>query len=305
MTPTISRDEAKELARERLVEVLAEVIPDFRPEKAFRCVNPSHPDRHPSMRFLSRANMVRCFSCGWSGDTFDVAAAVYGLDAAGAFAKVYDMLSLDPKRGGRYPRKPAVKPKANPDTWTKIAALIWPNGPDDEPEVRLPLPLATTATVEAELVGSLLNHREDTLVCVKAGLRAEHFDDREFAELYDGLVLCDDLAEYPADFLAWVKNQAAPRHMLRRLTKFVVVEGRKRQLEAAFAAAFTHYQNGERPDMILEDVLNAAELALDTRFDLPDDADMRDRLDAMFSGWLENDDPLEILAQYRRVEATA
>jgi hypothetical protein len=309
MTSTaITRDEAKELARERLVEILAEVIPDFRPEKAFRCVNPEHEDVHPSMRYSSRTHMVKCFACGWKGDTFDVAAAVYGLSGGAVFDAVYAMLGLEVGRGGkRGVRKPPSVLKPGPGSWAEIAALIWPNGPDDEPKVRLPVPLATTAEVEAGLVGILLKHRVDALVCIQAGLRAEHFDDAELAELYDDLILCDDLAEYPADFLAWVKNQAVARHLLRRLVRFVVAEGRKRQMEAAFAAAFTSFQNNEHPDMILEDVLNAAELIMDASYDMPDaDEDgMHDRLDAMFGQWFVGDDPLGTIAQYRRVEATA
>jgi hypothetical protein len=299
-----TRDAARAEARERLPEILDVIVPNFDPRKAFTCPNPNHEDVHPSARFLSRAHVVKCFSCGWVGDSFDMAASAYGLDAAGAFAKVYGMLNIEIGRGGkRGVRKQAPVPKPEPGSWAEIVRAIWPSGLDDsEPEIVLPMPLVVTATVEAGLVGILLSHRADALVCVQAGLRAEHFDDREFAELYGDIVLCDDLGEYPGDFLAWVKNQAAPRHMLRRLVRFVVDEGRKRQLEAVFARAFTGFQNGESPDKVMTGILSAAELVLNERLDLPDadDADMHDRLDMMISRWLANENPLEIVTEYRR-----
>jgi hypothetical protein len=104
-----------------------------------------------------------------------------------------------------------------------------------------------------------------------------------------------------------VKNQAAAHRMLPRLAKFIVGEGQRRKLEAAFAAAFTSFQNQEPADVILENVLNSTELALDQRFDMPDadENGMHDRLDAMFGRWFAGDDPLEIVVHYRRVEATA
>ena len=41
-------------------------------KKFFHCLNPQHPDNHPSMRFTSKYNICKCFSCGASYDIFDL-----------------------------------------------------------------------------------------------------------------------------------------------------------------------------------------------------------------------------------------
>ena len=41
--------------------------------RPFRCLNPEHEDRHPSMSYDPRTYSVRCFSCESSGDVFEVA----------------------------------------------------------------------------------------------------------------------------------------------------------------------------------------------------------------------------------------
>ena len=52
-------------------------ISDFR--KAFRCLNPNHEDRHPSMYYSTKYNICKCFSCGKSYDIFDLIKIDYGL----------------------------------------------------------------------------------------------------------------------------------------------------------------------------------------------------------------------------------
>lgn len=42
------------------------------PSKAFRCLDPNHEDRHPSMTFWKKGNLVKCFSCGATFDIFDI-----------------------------------------------------------------------------------------------------------------------------------------------------------------------------------------------------------------------------------------
>jgi hypothetical protein len=105
------------------------------------------------------------------------------------------------------------------------------------------------------------------------------------------------------EFADWLKEQAEPEHMARRLARFVVEDGQRRKLDAALAAAYSHYQNEESPVMVLEDVLNAAELATGERYDMPAtvDDDIRTCLGAMLGRWLANDDPREIVAEYRRL----
>ena len=46
--------------------------------KAFRCLNPKHEDRHPSMRYDAKRHKVHCFSCGADYDIYDVREIVEG-----------------------------------------------------------------------------------------------------------------------------------------------------------------------------------------------------------------------------------
>lgn len=40
--------------------------------KHFRCLNPTHYDRHPSMHYMDRINRVHCFSCDTTYDLIDL-----------------------------------------------------------------------------------------------------------------------------------------------------------------------------------------------------------------------------------------
>ncbi len=308
----VSPEEAKEQARGRLVEVLAEIVPGFRPERAFRCLSPGHEDRHPSMRYLSRTNKVKCFSCGWTGDVFDVAGAAYGLTGGAAFAKVYEMLGLDPKSGKPRQVKPRGSAKPLPPKESALSAewieyfrsLIYPPGWDAAVEIKLPLPLEVMANAEIGLIGQLLLHPVAADVCVACGLERWHFDDAELGELYGDICAGAALDDYNEEFFVWLKERAKPAHMVRRLAKFIVAEGQKRKLEAAFVAASFSLQNLEPPDMVVEDILNQAELALNCRFDMPalDDAAMHELLVEMIRRFHDGDDAVSIVERFRRVD---
>ncbi len=66
---------------------LQQNVPGFKPGQPFKCINPAHQDKHPSMIFNGAnasgiaAYTVHCFSCGWNGDIFAVIGAVQGLQA--------------------------------------------------------------------------------------------------------------------------------------------------------------------------------------------------------------------------------
>lgn len=47
-------------------------------KKAFRCLNPEHEDKHPSMRYDAKRGKVHCFSCGVDYDVYDVKKLVEG-----------------------------------------------------------------------------------------------------------------------------------------------------------------------------------------------------------------------------------
>ncbi|MEA5020765.1 MAG: toprim domain-containing protein [Gordonibacter sp.] len=59
--------------REALPEYLLNVHSIENARKPFICLSPDHADRHPSMSYDARTHRVKCFSCGASGDVFEVA----------------------------------------------------------------------------------------------------------------------------------------------------------------------------------------------------------------------------------------
>lgn len=50
------------------------------PKHFFHCLNPEHPDNNPSMRYTSKLDICKCFSCGVSYDIFDLVGLDYNLD---------------------------------------------------------------------------------------------------------------------------------------------------------------------------------------------------------------------------------
>jgi replicative DNA helicase len=61
----------------------------------FRCLNPAHEDRHPSMAFDKRNNRCVCFACGAKYDIFDIVGIDYNItNTAKKFRKTYQLLSL-------------------------------------------------------------------------------------------------------------------------------------------------------------------------------------------------------------------
>lgn len=47
--------------------------------KKFRCICPSHEDKHPSMSYYAEKQCVKCFSCGFFGDIIAVAGVYWSL----------------------------------------------------------------------------------------------------------------------------------------------------------------------------------------------------------------------------------
>ena len=64
------------------------------PRKRFRCLNPSHLDRDPSMGFDPKRSKVHCFACGADYDLFDLLALDNNLSSPA------DALSLASERYG-------------------------------------------------------------------------------------------------------------------------------------------------------------------------------------------------------------
>lgn len=50
------------------------------PKHIFHYLNPEHPDNNPSMRYTSKLDICKCFSCGVNYDIFDLVCLDYNLD---------------------------------------------------------------------------------------------------------------------------------------------------------------------------------------------------------------------------------
>lgn len=48
-------------------------------KKEFHCLNPGHEDKHPSMKYYPKLNIVKCFSCSVTYDLFDLIGIDYGI----------------------------------------------------------------------------------------------------------------------------------------------------------------------------------------------------------------------------------
>ena len=62
--------------------------------KPFTCLNPSHDDKHPSMSYDDKRNIVKCFSCNSSYDIISLYALNNNLDNNTDFKKIVEDLAL-------------------------------------------------------------------------------------------------------------------------------------------------------------------------------------------------------------------
>lgn len=82
----------------------------------FKCLNPEHEDRHPSMSYDRNRNRCKCFSCGATYDIFDLIGMDYGLtDQKDIFNKAYELynITIDKTEPARRPapKKEEKKPE--------------------------------------------------------------------------------------------------------------------------------------------------------------------------------------------------
>ena len=85
-------DQAKEMLKEHLKDYLEDI--GINPKRQFNCLNPQHNDRHPSMSYDPKRNIVKCFSCDKSYDIFSLYAEQNNLDNNKDFKKIVEDLSL-------------------------------------------------------------------------------------------------------------------------------------------------------------------------------------------------------------------
>ena len=66
----LNRDEAREYIREQIVDYLGRH--GINASRPFTCLNPAHPDKHPSMSIAKKEPRAYCPSCKTAYDTFDL-----------------------------------------------------------------------------------------------------------------------------------------------------------------------------------------------------------------------------------------
>ena len=90
----MDREQAKDIVKGYLGDYLKGKGINSR--KPFSCLNPAHPDKHPSMGYDNKAQRCKCFSCGASYDIFDLIGQDYGLtDPGEIFKKAYELYNID------------------------------------------------------------------------------------------------------------------------------------------------------------------------------------------------------------------
>lgn len=88
-------------------------------KKPFKCLNPAHDDRNPSMSYDRKRHKVHCFACGASYDIFDLVGADYGLASfPEKKKKAYELLGLtmpDQGKGADFPYTVRYEEPAKPE----------------------------------------------------------------------------------------------------------------------------------------------------------------------------------------------
>ena len=72
-------EQKKEYLKEQIKDYL-ETRHNINTRKNFKCLNPAHDDKNPSMSLNKQANNVKCFSCGATYDIFDLIGIDYSIN---------------------------------------------------------------------------------------------------------------------------------------------------------------------------------------------------------------------------------
>jgi replicative DNA helicase len=88
----MDRDQAKEHIKGEMGNYLASKGIDT--GKRFRCLNPAHSDRNPSMGYDRGRQKAHCFSCGADYDILDLIGIDHGLTGADIFSKAYELYGV-------------------------------------------------------------------------------------------------------------------------------------------------------------------------------------------------------------------
>lgn len=118
----MTREQAKQHIKAEMAHYLSTRGIDA--SKPFRCLNPDHDDRNPSMRLDPRRNKVHCFACGADYDTFDLIGHEYGLtEPREIFQKAYDLFAIQ-EDGRAQPLSAATPPAASAQPGADLSAFF-------------------------------------------------------------------------------------------------------------------------------------------------------------------------------------
>lgn len=105
------------------------------PHRRFRCLNPDHPDRDPSMAYDARRHKVHCFACGADYDLFDLLAIDLHLssplEALSEASRLYGhgdvtaSSSAEPSKAGKSARHSKPKPEREEPAMPAAANLAY------------------------------------------------------------------------------------------------------------------------------------------------------------------------------------
>ena len=86
----MDREQARDLVKSYLGDYLKSKGIDTR--NHFRCLNPEHNDKTPSMSYNKKGEYCHCFGCNRNYDIFDLIGIDYGLtDVKDMFNKAYEL----------------------------------------------------------------------------------------------------------------------------------------------------------------------------------------------------------------------
>lgn len=127
---TLTYEDAKAELKNRLEDYLRSK--GINTSKPFKCLNPAHEDKKPSMSFDRKRNKVHCFSCNADYDIIDLIQIEYGItDIKEAFNKGYSLFNI--KVGQNQPKN-EQNAKYTHNTYNKQYTDYTHIGPVTKPE---------------------------------------------------------------------------------------------------------------------------------------------------------------------------
>ena len=126
-------------------EYIKQLLPDYllkkgiNSRKLFRCLNPGHDDKHPSMSLDEKNMQCHCFSCGAKYDIFDLIGIDYDLPSfPDQLNKAADLYGIDiesgslPDLGQQAQRQPEQKKQTDYSEYIRNCAMRFEESPADE-----------------------------------------------------------------------------------------------------------------------------------------------------------------------------